>query len=131
MAITFKWSVNKVKVTQQNNKANVVTTVEWLVQGADDVNNLAAFASGIKNLTLGDTFIEYGQLTEQQVLDWCFAPEIITLTDIDNTTTTVTKHLKDDGEAQVTGQIERQLAQAAAEPKLPWVTQDELTTSEI
>jgi hypothetical protein len=30
--------------------------------------------------------------------------------------------IKDEGEAQVAGQIARQLAQVAAEPALPWVT---------
>jgi hypothetical protein len=50
---------------------------------------------------------------------------------MDNVEQSSTRLIKDEGEAQVTGQIERRLAQAAAEPKLPWVTQDELTTSEI
>jgi hypothetical protein len=120
MAITFKWSVTKVKVTQQNDKANVVTNVEWLVQGTDDVNNLAAFASGVKSLTLGDSFTPYAQLTEQQVLDWCFAPEVITWKGVDNTEQSTTRLIKDEGEAQVSGQIARQLAQKAAEPALPW-----------
>jgi hypothetical protein len=121
MAITFKWSVSKVKVTQQNDKANVVTDVEWLVQGTDDVNNLAAYASGTKSFTLGDSFTPYAELTEQQVLDWCFAPEVITWADIQNVSQSVTKYLKNDGEDQVTGQIARQLAQKESEPALPWV----------
>jgi hypothetical protein len=33
-----------------------------------------------------------------------------------------TRLIKDEGEAQVAGQIARQLAQKAAEPALPWVT---------
>jgi hypothetical protein len=32
-----------------------------------------------------------------------------------------TKHLKDEGEAQVTGQIQRQLATKSTEPALPWI----------
>jgi hypothetical protein len=120
MSITFKWSVSKIKVTQQNDKANVVTNVEWLVQGTDDVNNLAAFASGVKSLTLGDSFTPYAQLTEQQVLDWCFAPEVITWKGVDNTEQSTTRLIKEEGEAQVTGQIARQLAQKESEPALPW-----------
>lgn len=120
MAITFKWSVSKLKVTQQNDKANVVTDVEWFVQGTDDVNNLIASASGTKSFTLGDSFTPYAQLTEQQVLDWCFAPEVITWKGVDNTEQSTTRLIKDEGETQVAGQIARQLAQKAAEPALPW-----------
>lgn len=120
MAITFKWSVSKVKVAQQDNKTNVVTNVEWLVQGTDAVNNLTAFASGVHSLTLGDTFVDFDKLTEQQVLNWCFEPVTTKFTNFQNNVTTVTKYLKDESEAQVSGQIARQLAQKAVEPALPW-----------
>jgi hypothetical protein len=115
--ITFKWLVEKVVTTGDT---NIVTNVYWRCDAKKD--ELTASCSGIRSLVLGDTFIPYGLLTEQQVLDWCFAPEVITLTNVDNTTTTITKHLKDESEAQVTEQIERQLAKKASEPALPWVT---------
>jgi len=122
MAITFKWSVSKVKVTQQNDKANVVTDVEWLVQGTDDANNLAAYASGVKTFTLGNSFTPYDQLTEAQVLAWCFEPVVTTWIDRNNVEQSTTNLVKNEGETQVAGQIARQLAQKAAEPALPWVT---------
>ena len=106
----FKWSVEKVTVTSNN----IVTHVHWRVEGTQD-DMVAAYA-GIKKLILKDTFIPYQQLTEQQMLDWCFEPEIIVLEE-----QSTTKHLKAEGEAQVAGQIARQLAQKESEPALPWI----------
>jgi hypothetical protein len=113
--ITFKWSVEKVITT---GSTNVITQVYWRCHANQD--ELSASCYGIRNLVLGDTFIPYDQLTEQQVLDWCFAPEIITWKDQNNVDQSFTKHIKDEAEAQVTEQIERQLAKKASEPALPW-----------
>ena len=112
----FKWTVNKVQVAQDN----LIVKVDLTVTGIDGDNS--ASAAYTRTLTRGDSFVPYEQLTEQQVLDWCYAPEVITWTDRDNVEQSITKHLKNEGEAQVTGQIERQLAQKAAEPVLPWAT---------
>ena len=121
MAISFKWSVSKLRVIpQQGEKSNVVSVVEWFVQGTDDVNLITASASGIRSFVLGDTFTPFDQLTEQQVLDWCFEPEKITWIDRDEVEQSIIKHLKNEGETQVTGQIKRQLAQKQFEPTLPW-----------
>jgi hypothetical protein len=120
MAITIKWSVTKLRVAQQNNKPNAVITVEWAALATDDVNNLVASAAGIRQLQTGDSFVPYEQLTEQQVLNWCFDPEIIKIKELDDTVTTVTKNLKTEVEAQLTAQIALQLAQKQIEPPLPW-----------
>ena len=111
----YKWTVNKMQVASDN----LVVKVELTVTGTD--GDKTASAAYIRNLVRGDTFIPYEQLTEQQVLDWCFAPEIISWIDKNDVEQSVTKHLKDEGEAQVADQIARQLAQKAAEPALPWV----------
>ena len=144
----FKWSVNKVTVAEDN----LVVKVHLMVTGTDGDNSASAAYS--RELVRGDTFTEFAQLTEQQVLDWCFAPEVTTWLDMDNVEQSSTRLVKDDGESMSVDldqgetsmsqenpdpylwpafniEFERQLAQAAAEPKLPWVTQDELTTSEI
>lgn len=111
----YKWTVNKVKVAEDN----LVVKVDLTVTGTDGDNS--AFAAYSRSLVRGDSFILYEQLTEQQVLDWCFAPEVITLTDHEGNEQTITKLLKADGEAQVAGQIARKLAQKESEPALPWV----------
>ena len=112
--MNFKWTVNKVKVSQDN----LIVKVELTVLATE--NNLKASAQYSRNLQRGSTFTPYEQLTEQQVLDWCFAPEIITLMDANNVEQSVIKRLKDEGEAQVANQIERQLAPRKADPILPW-----------
>ncbi len=110
----YKWTVNKVQVAEDN----LVVKVDLTITGTDG-DNLAS-AAYIRNLVRGDSFVPYEQLTEQQVLDWCFEPEITILTDREGNEQTITKLLKVEGEAQVADQIARQLAQKAAEPALPW-----------
>ena len=75
----------------------------------------------IRTLARGDSFIPYDQLTEAQVLAWCFEPVVTTWTDRDNVEQSSISLVKEEGESQVAGQIDRQLAQVAAEPALPWV----------
>jgi hypothetical protein len=112
--MNFKWEINKLTVAEDN----LVVKVDLTVTATDGDNT--ASAAYTRNLVRGDSVIAYKQLTEQQVLDWCFAPEIITWTGMDDVEKSVTNHLKDEGEAQVAGQIARQLAQKAAEPAIPW-----------
>ena len=110
----YKWVVNKVQVAEDN----CVVKVELTVTGID--GDRFASAAYYRTLTRGDSFVPYEDLTEQQVLDWCFAPEVITWTNTSGIEQTITKHLKDEGEAQVSGQIECQLTQEKIEPVLPW-----------
>jgi len=110
----YKWTVNKVKVAE----GNLVVKVELTVTGTDGENSASAAYS--RELTRGDSFVPYEQLTEQQVIDWCFAPEVTTWIDDDNVEQSSARLIKDEGEAQVASQIARQLAQKASEPALPW-----------
>jgi hypothetical protein len=113
----YKWTVNKITVAEDN----LVVKVDLLVTGTDGDNT--ASAAYTRNLVRGDSFVPFDQLTEQQVIDWCFAPEVSTWIDAKDVEQTITRLIKDEGEMQVTGQIERQLAQKASEPALPWATQ--------
>ena len=111
----FKWSIDKVIVAQNK----LVVQVDLKVTAIDGDNT--ASASYIRKLEKGDSFTPYDQLTEKQVLDWCFEPEIIDRwLDMNNLQQFTTRSLKDEGEAQVAGQIARQLAQKESEPALPW-----------
>lgn len=111
----YKWTVNKLQVAQDN----LVVKVDLTVTGTDGENSASAAYS--RDLVRGDSFVPYEQLTEQQVLDWCFEPIVTPWTDMDNVKQSSTRLIKDEGEAQVAGQISRKLAQKAAEPALPWV----------
>jgi len=110
----YKWTINKMQVAEDN----LVVKVDLTVTGIDGDNS--ASAAYTRNLVRGDSFVPYDQLTEQQVLDWCFEPIVTTWIDLDNVEQTITRLIKDEGEAQVAGQIARQLAQKASEPALPW-----------
>jgi hypothetical protein len=110
----YKWTIDKVQIAEDN----LVVKVDLTVTGTD--GNNTASAAYTRNLVRGDTFIPYDQLTEQQVLDWCFEPVVTTWTDLDNVEQSSTSFLKNEGEAQISNQIERQLAQKESEPALPW-----------
>jgi hypothetical protein len=110
----FKWSINKVTVAEDN----LVTQVDCTVTATDGDNT--ASAAYTRTLVRGDSFIPYDQLTEQKVLDWCFEPEVTTWMNVDDVEQSSTRLIKDEGEAQVAGQIARQLAQKKSEPALPW-----------
>jgi len=98
----YTWSVEKVVVADNN----LVTQVYWRCEAE-------GFAcAGVRNLARGDSFTAYEQLTEQQVLNWCFEPEVITFENL----STITKYIKDEAENQVAEQISR----VKNEPALPW-----------
>jgi hypothetical protein len=112
--MNFEWSVKKLTVAQDN----LVIQVELTVTATDGANT--ASVSFTRDLIRGDTFTPYDQLTEQQVLGWCFEPIVSSVTDENNAQTTFTRFIKNEGETQVAIQIARQAAQRAAEPALPW-----------
>jgi len=111
----FKWSVNKVTVAENN----IVIRVDMTVTATDGDNT--ASAAYFRDLVRGDKPVPYAQLTEQQVLAWCFEPIVTTWTDMNKKAQSSTRLIKDDGESQVAGQIASQLAKKAAEPALPWL----------
>lgn len=109
--IEYKWSVEKVVVTE----GNVVTHVHWRCEA----NGFAC--SGIRDVIRGDSFTAYDELTEQQVLEWCFEAQTIIWIDREDNEQSITKLLKEESEAQIAGQIQRQIDQVKNEPALPWV----------
>ena len=111
----FKWSVNKVTVAEDN----LVVKVDLTVTATDGDNT--ASAAYTRLLTRGDSFIPYDQLTEAQVLAWCFEPIVMPTIDFQGNVGITTRLIKNEGETQVAEQIARQLAQKTAEPALPWV----------
>jgi hypothetical protein len=122
MAISFKWSITKLKVTPELvGKINVVVSADWFVQAIDDANQMSAAAAGNCEFVLGDSFTDYNQLTEEQVLNWCFEPKTFTLVDpVNGVKKEVITHFKEDNEAQVAKKIELQLTKKQVEPDLPW-----------
>ena len=117
MAQEFKWSIEKLVVT---GVTNVVTHVHWRCDATDQT--FSAASSGIRELTLGDSFTQYADLTEQQVLDWCYAPVTITWEDREEGEKLLTKYLKNDIETELSNQLQRRADKKTVEPTLPWNT---------
>ncbi len=115
MSQEFKWSIEKMVVT---GVTNVVTHVHWRCDATDQT--FSAASSGIRELILGDSFTQYSDLTEQQVLAWCYEPITITWEDKEEGTKSVTKSIKDTVEADLLNQLKLQTAKKVAEPALPW-----------
>jgi len=112
----YKWSVIKAHVVQQEEviehyqvtqeaRANVVTYVEWLMQAQDGDHKIAI--GGSTDLVAGEEFVEFNQLTEQQILDWCFETD---------------PSMKDTYEAQALAYFASQSDQKISVPNLPWKT---------
>ena len=110
----FKWTVAKMQVAD----GNLVAKVDLVVTAIDGEDS--ACIACTRNLTPENASIPYENLTEQQVLNWCFAPEIISCTDATGVTQSATRYLKDEGEARAATQLAHQIAQKQIEPALPW-----------
>jgi hypothetical protein len=110
--MAIKWTIEKVKVT---GSTNVVTQVYWRCEDGE------AACAGVRDLVLGDTFTAYDQLTEQQVLSWIFAPEVLELKDSEgNVVETITRDIKAQAESEVAALLAIKEAQKQSEPVLPW-----------
>ena len=126
--ISYKWAIDKVQVLPEhdNGSTNVVTHVYWSCVATDEASGISAANAADRKLTLGDSFIPFDQLTEQQVLDWCFETQIVEIKDLNgDVAETYTVQLKPEVETQLAGQIEYKISQKAIEPDLPWVAQSE------
>lgn len=122
MSISFNWSITKLKIIPKlADRINVVVSADWFVQAVDNANQISASAYGNCEFVLSNSFTNYDQLTEEQILNWCFAPKTLRLVDqSDGIEKEVITHFKEDNEALVTKKIELQLAKKQTEPDLPW-----------
>jgi hypothetical protein len=84
---------------------DVVITADWRCNGSQDQYSGTCYGSASFAPPSGSGFTPYDQLTEQQVLDWCFA------NGVDQKAI----------EANVTQQINDQINPPVISPPLPWV----------
>jgi hypothetical protein len=103
--ITLSWIIERLLVKPtEGDKTDVVITADWRCNGTDGTYSgtcygSASFAPPTENFT------PYEDLTEQQVLGWCYANGV-------NKTAI---------EANVTLQIESQINPPVIAPPLPWL----------
>jgi hypothetical protein len=103
--MTINWIIERLLVKPtEGTETNVVITADWRCNGAQESYSGTCYGSASFAPPSG-SFTPYDQLTEQQVLDWCFA------NGVDKTAI----------EANVTQQIENQINPPVIAPPLPWV----------
>jgi hypothetical protein len=103
--ITLSWIIERLLVKPtEGTLTDVVITADWRCNGSQDQYSGTCYGSASFAPPSG-SFTPYDQLTEQQVLDWCFA------NGVDQAAI----------EANVTAQIENQINPPVIAPPLPWV----------
>lgn len=104
MAITITWVIEQLDVRPtEGSYTDVVITAHWRCNGTDGTYNGSVYGT-CSFAHPEDDFTPYDQLTEQQVLGWCWA------NGVDKTAT----------EAAVETQIQDKIAPPVISPSLPW-----------
>jgi len=105
--ITLSWIIERLLVKPtEGSLTDVVITADWRCNGSQDQYSGTCYGSCSFQPPSGE-FTPYDELTEQQVLDWCYA------NGVDKTAI----------EANVTAQIENQINPPVVTLPLPWVAQ--------
>jgi hypothetical protein len=103
--MTILWIIERLLVRKvEGTYSDVVITADWRCNGSQDNYSGTCYGSASFAPPSG-SFTPYEDLTEQQVLDWCFS------NGVDKTAI----------EANVTAQIENQINPPVIAPPLPWV----------
>jgi len=103
--ITLSWIIERLLVKPtEGSLTDVVITADWRCNGTQDQYSGTCYGSCSFQPPAGE-FTPYDELTEQQVLDWCYA------NGVDKTAI----------EANVTQQIENQINPPVVTLPLPWV----------
>ena len=103
--MNISWIIERLLVKPtEGTLTDVVITADWRCNGSQDQYSGTCYGSTSFAPPSG-SFTPYDQLTEQQVLDWCFSNGV-------NKTSI---------EANVTAQIENQINPPVIAPPLPWL----------
>jgi hypothetical protein len=103
--MNISWIIERLLVRKvEGTLTDVVITADWRCNGSQDQYSGTCYGSA-SFAPPSESFTPYDQLTEQQVLNWCFANGV-------NKTAI---------EANVTAQIENQINPPVIAPPLPWV----------
>jgi hypothetical protein len=103
--ITINWIIERLLVKPtEGTLTDVVITADWRCNGSQDQYSGTCYGS-CSFAPPTENFTPYDQLTEAQVLDWCFA------NGVDKTAI----------EANVSAQIENQINPPIIAPPLPWL----------
>ena len=108
MATTINWTISQLDCKpQEDGKTDVVVTAHWQCTGTDGEYSAQVYGTAGFTYTPESPFTPYADLTESQVLSWCWENGVD----------------KDATEANVEGQIENQINPPVVNPPLPWETE--------
>jgi hypothetical protein len=106
---TITWIIEwmNASTTEINGHTEVVLTAGWRCNGTDGTYSGTAYGScSFPQPETGGSFTPYAQLTQDQVLGWCWS------NGVDKTAT----------EENVDAQIQNQINPPVIQPPLPWTT---------
>lgn len=112
MSATFTWVIEWMQTTPTTaNPPETVLMAGWRCNGAETAGSPAVNYTSTSYGSAGfpmpsGTFTPYDQLTQEQVLGWCWANGVN----------------KDATEASVQSQIDNQINPPVIQPPLPWAT---------
>jgi hypothetical protein len=105
MATTITWVISQLDcLPQAPEGADYVVTAHWQCNGTDGTYNGTVYSTCSFPVVQGSSFVPYAQLTENEVLGWCWA------NGVDKAAT----------EAAVEQQIQNQITPPIVTPPLPW-----------
>ena len=103
--ITYNWVISQLNcVPQTAEGADYVVTAHWNLSGTDGTYSGSVYSTCSFPVVQGESFTPYADLTQDQVLGWCWANGVD----------------KDSAEAAVAQQIENQINPPNVSPPLPW-----------
>jgi hypothetical protein len=102
---TYTWNIQQMDCYPQiDGETDVVFTVHWTVSGTDGTYSGSAYGSVGIPVDSKSGFTPYADLTQEQVLNWCWANGVD----------------KDATESNIAQQIENQVNPPVVTPPLPW-----------
>lgn len=108
MSTVITWTISQLDcVPQSAEGADYVVTAHWQCTGVDGDYTGQVYSTCGFSVVQGENFTPYADLTQDQVLGWCWA------NGVDKTAT----------EAAVQQQIDNQINPPIVTPPLPWATQ--------
>jgi hypothetical protein len=105
---TITWLIEQMWVKpQEDGQTDVVVTAAWRCNGTDGTYNGTVYGTASFTLEQVSLFTPYADLTENQVLGWCYANSVDQIA----------------VETNVITQIDNQVNPPIITPPLPWGTQ--------
>ena len=103
MTTTINWSITAMDCSTTETNPDTVIVCHWTCAGTDGTYNASIYSTCSVPSPTG-SFTPYSDLTQSQVLDWCYA------NGVDKTST----------EAAVEAQLQAQINPPVVTPALPW-----------